>query len=100
MDIYRTSAGARAPRTTAIAAAGLLLLGLAACQSGAVSGPENSPRPVVKAQAGLDLDRPADRLEEEIERQARGRGFEPGCVRYVLIEHGTAWRVLCVQRAS
>jgi len=99
-----------------------LAVGLAACQTPTETNPAQpeARRPVPAAPPGVDLSRPADRIEEEIERLRSERtdefdrrtadrieealnltapvprGFVAACRQYVLIEHGANWRVACI----
>lgn len=105
-------------------AATTLAVGLSACQT-PVETQRNAPTPEARMVApavppGVDLSRPADRVEAAIEnlrservreldrrtadridealRLAKPvpRGFLAGCRQYVLIEHGDNWRVACI----
>lgn len=123
MSAGRSSNGARLARVVGLTlASATLAVGLAACQTPTQT---NTPTPEARRAApavppGVDLSRPADRIEEDIERLRSERsaelerrtadridealrlqvptprGFLAGCRQYVLIEHGGDWRVACI----
>jgi hypothetical protein len=120
--------GRRVPRWACAVAATGILLTLAACQSPAPNTEqitEAAPRTAPVRPAGIDIDRPADRIDEvvrriEAEREARysGRpadrieeqlireqdaavGRVPGCLRHVVVAAPRAEEALvCIDGAA
>jgi hypothetical protein len=106
----RPSDGIRLTRVIGLTiATATLAVGLAACQTPTeTNSAQPEARRAAPAAPGVDLSRPADRIEEDIERlrsqrsaefdrrPADPRGFVVGCRQYVLVEHGAGWRVACV----
>ncbi len=89
---------------------GGVAIGLAACQSSSAAPAGSVPDTAREEQHGVPMDprvaeryagRPADRIEEEILRDARDGMPSTDCVRHVVVEHPDGgYHLTCVQTAE